>query len=49
MEFCYQHVMIATIVDLTMFDENDLAGVIAVAIDYWLVEAIVLGIYCIIA
>lgn len=48
-ECCYQNVGIATSVALTMFDGNDLAEAMGVPLYYGLVEAVVLGVYCIIA
>lgn len=48
-ECCYQNVGIATSVALTMFEGNDLAEAMGVPLYYGLVEAAVLGIYCIIA
>lgn len=48
-ECCYQNVGIATSVALTMFEGNDLAEAMGVPLYYGLVEAAVLGLYCIIA
>ena len=48
-ECCYQNVGIAMSVALTMFEGNDLAEVMGMPLYYGLVEAAVLGIYCIIA
>jgi len=48
-ECCYQNTGIATSVALTMFQGGDLADALGVPLFYGLVEAVVLGIYCIIA
>jgi len=48
-EGCYQNVGIATSVALTMFDGNDLAEAMGVPLYYGLVEAVVLGVYCVVA
>ncbi len=46
-ECCYQNVGIATSVALTMFDGIDLAEAMGVPLYYGLLEAVILGIYCI--
>ena len=46
-ECCYQNVGIATSVALTMFSGEDLAEAMGVPFYYGLVEAFVLGLYCI--
>ena len=46
-ECCYQNVGIATSVALTMFNGTDLAEAIGVPFYYGLVEAVILGLYCI--
>jgi hypothetical protein len=46
-ECCYQNVGIATSVALTMFKGDDLAEAMGVPFYYGLVEAFVLGIYCV--
>ena len=48
-ECCYQNVGIATSVALTMFKGDELSTAMAVPLYYGLVEAGLLGIYCIIA
>lgn len=48
-ECCYQNVGIATSVALTMFDGDELTEAMGVPLYYGLVEALVLGIYCIVA
>lgn len=48
-ECCYQNVGIATSVALTMFRGDDLAQALGVPIYYGIVEAGVLGVYCICA
>lgn len=48
-ECCYQNVGIATSVALTMFEGEDLAEAMGVPLFYGLVEAVVIGIYCIVA
>mmetsp|Transcript_17444 Transcript_17444/g.21304 ORF Transcript_17444/g.21304 Transcript_17444/m.21304 type:complete len:382 (-) Transcript_17444:214-1359(-) len=47
-ECCYQNVGIATSVALTMFDKDDLAEAMGVPLYYGLLEAVILGGYCII-
>jgi len=46
-ECCYQNVGIATSVAITMFDGDELAEAVGVPLYYGMVEAVVLGIYCI--
>lgn len=48
-ECCYQNVGIATSVALTMFEGNDLAEAMGVPLYYGLVEAVTLGLYCVVA
>jgi len=48
-ECCYQNVGIATSVALTMFNGDEMSEAIGVPFFYGLVEAVVLGLYCIIA
>lgn len=48
-ECCYQNVGIATSVALTMFEGDQLSQAMAVPLYYGLVEAVVLGIYCLAA
>ena len=48
-ECCYQNVGIATSVALTMFEGQDLAEAMGVPLYYGFVEAVILGIYCLIA
>jgi len=48
-ECCYQNVGIATSVALTMFEGNDLAEAMGVPLYYGLIEAAILGVYCLIA
>lgn len=48
-ECCYQNVGIATSVALTMFDGDDLAEAMGVPLYYGLLEALILGLYCIVA
>jgi len=48
-ECCYQNVGIATSVALTMFDGDDLAEAMGVPLYYGLLEAVILGLYCIAA
>uniref|UniRef100_A0A7S1ZP77 Uncharacterized protein n=1 Tax=Trieres chinensis TaxID=1514140 RepID=A0A7S1ZP77_TRICV len=48
-ECCYQNVGIATSVALTMFEGQDLAEAMGVPLFYGLVEAIAIGIYCVVA
>eukprot|EP00567_Pseudictyota_dubia_P005675 CAMPEP_0197443536 /NCGR_PEP_ID=MMETSP1175-20131217/9253_1 /TAXON_ID=1003142 /ORGANISM="Triceratium dubium, Strain CCMP147" /LENGTH=396 /DNA_ID=CAMNT_0042974183 /DNA_START=92 /DNA_END=1285 /DNA_ORIENTATION=- len=48
-ECCYQNVGIATSVALTMFEGDELVEAMGVPLFYGLVEAVVLGIYCLIA
>eukprot|EP00581_Thalassiosira_minuscula_P001643 CAMPEP_0183739086 /NCGR_PEP_ID=MMETSP0737-20130205/56175_1 /TAXON_ID=385413 /ORGANISM="Thalassiosira miniscula, Strain CCMP1093" /LENGTH=420 /DNA_ID=CAMNT_0025973789 /DNA_START=353 /DNA_END=1615 /DNA_ORIENTATION=- len=48
-ECCYQNVGIATSVALTMFKGDELSQAMAVPLYYGLIEAFVLGIYCILA
>ena len=49
-ECCYQNVGIATSAVVSMFDDkDDIARAMAVPLLYGLVEAVVLGIYCVIA
>jgi len=48
-ECCYQNVGIATSVALTMFEGDDLAEAMGVPLYYGLVEAAILGVYCLIA
>mmetsp|Transcript_35467 Transcript_35467/g.63927 ORF Transcript_35467/g.63927 Transcript_35467/m.63927 type:complete len:407 (+) Transcript_35467:212-1432(+) len=48
-ECCYQNVGIATSVALTMFKGDELSQAMAVPLYYGLIEAIILGIYCILA
>mmetsp|Transcript_20610 Transcript_20610/g.23513 ORF Transcript_20610/g.23513 Transcript_20610/m.23513 type:complete len:414 (-) Transcript_20610:372-1613(-) len=48
-ECCYQNVGIATSVALTMFKGDEMAEAIGVPFYYGLIEAAVLGLYCIIA
>ena len=45
-EGCYQNIGIATSVALAMFDGDDLAEAMGVPFFYGVVEAIVLGVYC---
>ena len=47
MECCYQNVGIATSVALTMFDGDELSEAMGVPFFYGVVEAVILGIYCI--
>lgn len=47
MECCYQNVGIATSVAITMFQGKELSRAVGVPLFYGLVEAVVLGIYCI--
>jgi hypothetical protein len=46
-ECCYQNVGIATSVALTMFDGDELSEAMGVPFFYGLMEAVILGIYCI--
>lgn len=46
-ECCYQNVGIATSVALTMFNGNNLAEAMGVPLYYGLLEAVILGAYCI--
>eukprot|EP00565_Helicotheca_tamesis_P003867 CAMPEP_0185726574 /NCGR_PEP_ID=MMETSP1171-20130828/2515_1 /TAXON_ID=374046 /ORGANISM="Helicotheca tamensis, Strain CCMP826" /LENGTH=549 /DNA_ID=CAMNT_0028394959 /DNA_START=171 /DNA_END=1820 /DNA_ORIENTATION=- len=46
-ECCYQNVGIATSVAITMFDDDALAEAVGVPLYYGMVEAVILGIYCI--
>eukprot|EP00573_Skeletonema_grethae_P008936 CAMPEP_0201692368 /NCGR_PEP_ID=MMETSP0578-20130828/5276_1 /ASSEMBLY_ACC=CAM_ASM_000663 /TAXON_ID=267565 /ORGANISM="Skeletonema grethea, Strain CCMP 1804" /LENGTH=424 /DNA_ID=CAMNT_0048177729 /DNA_START=441 /DNA_END=1712 /DNA_ORIENTATION=+ len=46
-ECCYQNVGIATSVALTMFQGEELATAMAVPLYYGLLEAVILGLYCI--
>lgn len=46
-ECCYQNVGIATSVALTMFDGQDLAEAMGVPLLYGILEAVILGLYCI--
>jgi len=46
-ECCYQNVGIATSVALTMFRGEELSTAMAVPLYYGLIEAVILGIYCI--
>lgn len=48
-ECCYQNVGIATSVALTMFQGDELSKAMAVPLYYGLIEAVILGVYCIIA
>lgn len=48
-ECCYQNVGIATSVALTMFEGDELAAALGVPFFYGLVEAVLLGIYCVVA
>lgn len=48
-ECCYQNVGIATSVALTMFKGDNLAAAMGVPLYYGLVEAVILGVYCIVA
>ena len=48
-ECCYQNVGIATSVALTMFKGDDLATAMGVPLYYGLVEAAILGLYCVVA
>lgn len=48
-ECCYQNTGIATSVALTMFDGDQLAEAIGVPVYYGMIEAVILGIYCILA
>lgn len=48
-ECCYQNVGIATSVALTMFKGDELSQAMAVPLYYGLLEAFILGIYCILA
>jgi len=48
-ECCYQNVGIATSVALTMFEGNDLAEAMGVPLYYGLIEAAILGVYCLVA
>jgi predicted Na+-dependent transporter len=48
-ECCYQNVGIATSVALSMFDGDELAEAVSVPFYYGMVEAVMLGIYCICA
>jgi hypothetical protein len=48
-ECCYQNVGIATSVALTMFDGDQEAEAMGVPLLYGILEAVILGIYCIIA
>eukprot|EP00557_Chaetoceros_sp_GSL56_P005008 CAMPEP_0176496238 /NCGR_PEP_ID=MMETSP0200_2-20121128/11089_1 /TAXON_ID=947934 /ORGANISM="Chaetoceros sp., Strain GSL56" /LENGTH=291 /DNA_ID=CAMNT_0017894181 /DNA_START=747 /DNA_END=1622 /DNA_ORIENTATION=+ len=48
-ECCYQNVGIATSVALTMFNGVELAEAMGVPLYYGFVEAVILGIYCIVA
>jgi hypothetical protein len=48
-ECCYQNVGIATSVALTMFEGEELAAALGVPFFYGVVEAVLLGIYCIVA
>lgn len=48
-ECCYQNVGIATSVAITMFQGKELSQAVGVPLFYGLVEAVVLGIYCITA
>ena len=45
-ETCYQNVGIATSVALTMFDGNDSSKAMCVPVYYGILEAVLLGIYC---
>ncbi len=47
MECCYQNVGIATSVALTMFEGDELSEAMGVPFFYGVVEAVILGIYCI--
>jgi predicted Na+-dependent transporter len=47
-ECCYQNVGIATSVALTMFDGNNLAEAMGVPLYYGILEAVILGVYCLI-
>ena len=49
MECCYQNVGIATSVALTMFKGEELAAAMAVPLFYGGMEALVLGLYCIVS
>ena len=49
MECCYQNVGIATSVALTMFKGPDLAEALGAPLYYGIVEAVVLGLYCVVA
>ena len=46
-ECCYQNVGIATSVALTMFQGEELATAMAVPLYYGLLEAVILGLYCV--
>lgn len=46
-ECCYQNVGIATSVALTMFEGDELAEALGVPFFYGVVEAVILGVYCI--
>lgn len=48
-EACYQNVGIATSMALTMFEGDELAEALAVPFFYGLVEAVTVGIYCLVA
>lgn len=48
-ECCYQNVGIATSVALTMFEGNQRAQAMAVPLYYGAVEAVVVGLYCVVA
>ena len=49
MECCYQNVGIATSVALTMFKGDELGAAMAVPLFYGALEAVVLGVYCIVS
>lgn len=46
-ECCYQNVGIATSVALTMFEGDELSNAMGVPFFYGVVEALILGIYCV--
>ena len=48
-ECCYQNVGIATSAAVTMFKGSDLALALGVPLYYGIIEAVVLGLYCVVA
>jgi hypothetical protein len=48
-ECCYQNVGIATSVALTMFEGDELGAAMAVPLFYGIMEAVILGFYCLVA